>query len=87
MLLVSDNFLASDFIKNNELPTILNAAEGEGVKICWIKVSACLADQTPIGKFQAAHDPKRPLDQLSRPDRKKVLEQIAEEIRDLVSAT
>jgi Caspase domain/TIR domain len=85
VLLVSDNFLASTFIKNNELPTILNAARDEGVKICWIKVSACLADQTPIGKFQAAHDPKRPLDQLNKPDRKQVLEQIAEEIKDLVS--
>ena len=85
VLLVSDNFLASEFIQNDELPTILNAAKDEGVKICWIKVSACLVDQTKIGKFQAAHDPKRPLDLLTRPERKQVLEQIGQNIRDLVS--
>ena len=55
VMLVSSNFLASDFIADVELPALLTAAEGEGLQVCWILVSACLHEASGLGGFQAAH--------------------------------
>ncbi|HEX7335339.1 MAG TPA: caspase family protein [Pyrinomonadaceae bacterium] len=84
VLLVTKHFLSSPFILNNELPRILNGARDKGVKIVWIKVSACMVEETPIFGYQAAHDPKVPLDKLSYPECQEVLSQIGMKIKKLV---
>jgi internalin A len=69
VLLVSSKFLASDYITSNELPTMLAAAETEGMTIFWIPVQHSPYEQSPIARFQAAHTPDKPLSSLSRPKR------------------
>jgi internalin A len=64
VLLVSINFLSSDFIHDVEFPTILGAAENEGLTILWIPVSASGYKKTKIKDYQATHPPSEPLDSL-----------------------
>jgi len=62
VLLVSPDFLASDFIGKVELPTLLDAEEKEGVTILWVPISASGYDVTEIAGYQAAHNPAQPAD-------------------------
>jgi len=82
VLLVSQNFLASDFIADEELLSILAAAEDEGLTIVWIPLTASLYDQTDIANYQAAHDPANPLDSLSPAELNQALVAIAKKIGD-----
>jgi hypothetical protein len=80
VLLVSANFLASDFIQTNELPPLLRAAKDEGMVIYWIYISSCMYDKTEIKDFQAAHDIAHPLDCLIKARRQVVLKSICTRI-------
>jgi len=85
VLMVSPDFLASDFIADHELPPLLDAALKEGVKIIWIPTSYCLYDETEIGKYQAVHNPNQPLDTLDSADLNKALVKICKTIKTAVT--
>lgn len=61
VLLVSPNFLASDFIAEHELLPLLKAVRNDGLIICWIAIRNCLYQVTEIERFQALNDPAEPL--------------------------
>lgn len=81
VLLVSPEFLASDFIAQDELIPLLKAAEKDGVSILWLCLSACLYDETGIERYQAAHDISRPLDSLTPAECNAALVSICREIK------
>ena len=68
ILLISDNFLSSDFIIDNELPTILKKAESEGTTIVAIVVRPCLFYKSVLSKYQTENPPEQPLSSMSEND-------------------
>lgn len=81
VLLVSQNFLTSDFIPNQELTPILEKAASEGVSVLWIAVSESTYEDTPIERFQAVNDPGMPLDTLEPKDLNRQLKEIYKALR------
>ena len=85
ILLVSQDFVTSNFIEKDELPELLEKAANEGLKIFWIAVSAStITDSYPdIVKYQATHiDP--PLDELSSAKRKQAFLEIYNKIKEVM---
>ncbi|MBC1294859.1 leucine-rich repeat domain-containing protein, partial [Nostoc sp. UCD122] len=84
ILLVSPDFIGSDFIDRHELPPLLNAAEQEGLTIFWIPISASSYKKTDIEKYQAAHPPSKPLDTLNKAERNQAWVKICEEVEKAI---
>jgi TIR domain len=84
VLLVSADFLNSDFVVREELPVLVQAAEQGEMTLIWIAVSASNYTHTPLATLQAATDPTRPLDTLPVAERAEVWVRIAEHIGSAV---
>ena len=80
VLLISADFLASDFIAEHELPTLLSQAASGGTVIIPIIISPCLFHGTALSTFQAVSSPKKPLSTLSVSEREQALVNVAEAI-------
>lgn len=80
VLLVSKNFLASDFIEKNELPPLLEAAEKQGLRILWVLLGACAYEATKIKDYQAAHKPLVRLDKFTVDEQEEILLSISRTI-------
>jgi len=86
VLLVSADFLSSEFITNDELPALLQAAKEGGTTILPLIVSPCGFLRTEsLRQFQAVNDPAQPLIKLSKGDQEEVLEGLAGRIEELLT--
>jgi hypothetical protein len=86
LLLVSVDFLNSDFIVNNELPQLLCAAENDGLKIFSLILTPCLFYETSnLSRFQALNSPDKPLSALRKSARDRVLYEAAKQIDTLMA--
>jgi len=80
ILLISANFLASDFIVNNELPVLLKSAEKKGTHIITIIVKPCLFEVwEDLNKFQAINPLEKPLSKLTENDSEEYFVKAAKE--------
>lgn len=87
LLLVSADFLASDFVTEIELPTILEAAEKRNALIVPILLSACRFAQHPkLSRYQAKPGPKNPLAKLSKAEQEEILYELSIEIEEALQA-
>jgi hypothetical protein len=81
ILLVSADFIASDFIASDELPSLLNAAEKEGVSILPLIVNhSMFKDISSLSQFQTVNDPSKPLAGLSPVDVEDVLVKLTKDV-------
>jgi hypothetical protein len=87
ILLVSPDFLNSDFIHNYELGPLLKKAEQSAVKILWVPIHASSYDQTALKKYQALHDPAKPLAEMSKAKRNQTWVEICKKIQEEVNRT
>ncbi len=86
ILLVSTDFLASDFILNDELPLLLKAAENDGATILPLILKPCLyAKHQKLAAFQAVNDPLHALSKLTEDEQDEILIALAERIAGLIN--
>jgi formylglycine-generating enzyme required for sulfatase activity len=82
LLLVSPDFLASDFIQGNELPELLRSAEKDGLKIIWLPLRPSSWELYPdIRQYQAIMSPAKTLAQMSEVDQDLAMVEITKEIQ------
>jgi hypothetical protein len=80
VLLVSDNFLSSGFITNDEVPPLLKAAGDDGATVFWVCLSPCLWQHSPVAEYQSANEPDKPLDQMTKSKRKAVWQEVCQKL-------
>jgi hypothetical protein len=87
ILLVSADFLGSDFIANDELPPLLKAAEEDGTFILPLILSPSgFKRHEALSEFQAFNDPSKPLVSMSRGEQEAVFEKVAEHVAVLLGS-
>ncbi|BAS57009.1 transmembrane receptor activity [Leptolyngbya boryana IAM M-101] len=77
LLLVSANFLASDFIVSNELPPLLAAASDEGTVIIPVILSPCRLPKN-ISEIQSANSPSKALTSMNYNEQEEVFATLVE---------
>jgi len=78
ILLVSADFLASKFIRANELPPLLIAAQAEGVTILPVILSPCGFEGSNLSQYQAVNPPSKPLTKMSRHEKEVTMLRVAQ---------
>jgi len=81
VLLISADYLASDFIVNQELPVLLESASQGRTLILPVMVSPVLVTHTPLVKFQFVNNPDHPLSALKPYEQDQVFMEVAHAIQ------
>jgi hypothetical protein len=82
VLVVTADFMASDFIDSNELPPLLQAAKLRGARIISVLASSSNFEDTELARYQAINSPSKPLDMLPRGEQEAVFVKLYREIRN-----
>jgi len=81
ILLISADFMASDFIVDNELPPLLSQAEVKGTKILPVILTPCrFAREPSLSRFHAVNSPSEPPPSINEDDRETIYDKLAHDI-------
>lgn len=86
ILLISPDFVASDFIRKNELLPLLEAAEKQGKVILPIHVRPSYLKGTPLERVQSFNTPDQSLKALPEVESDALLVKVAERVDALIAA-
>ena len=85
VLLISADFLASDFIATDELPPLLAAAQLEGVRIMPVIAKPCRFSQTPsLSQFQAVNPGLKALISMPEAEQEELYVKLTNDIIDAI---
>jgi hypothetical protein len=81
VLLISADFLASDFIIDNELPPLLRGAEEKGTRILPVILKPCRFESDEnLSQFQALNPPSEPVLSMPPIEQERVWDEVAQAI-------
>lgn len=80
ILIMSRNFLASEFIMTKELPVILNNAKKKGTIILTLVAGKCMSNEL-ISQYQCVNDPNEPLKSLNEHQQDLIYIKLAEDVK------
>jgi hypothetical protein len=83
VLLVTQNFLASDYINDVELKHFIEQSEKQNVSIFWVAISASNYEETHLKKIQCANQPDKPLKSLNEFEQDKEIVEICKKIKNV----
>lgn len=87
ILIVSADFLASDFISSDELPPMLDASKSEGAVILPLIVGASRFLQTAaLSRFEAVNDPLRPLAAMPEFEQEEIFVRLANQVERILGS-
>lgn len=87
ILLISPDFLASDFIVNNELPPLLKAVEVDGVRILPIIIGPCaFSSNEELAGFQAINSPDESLISIDTAKQEELWAELARQVGEAVES-
>lgn len=81
ILLVSADFLASDFLATQIVSPLLAAAKRGQIKIFSVILRACAFMETELARFYAVNDPRTPLSEMSKGKREVLWTNVANLVR------
>jgi hypothetical protein len=87
ILLITADFVASDFIQQRELPKFLTAAEARQLTVLPVFIGVSAASEDPrITKFQAVNTPETPLNALPESDQEAVFNKLRQDVTSILGA-
>jgi hypothetical protein len=87
ILMISADFLASEFIVDNELPPLLSKAQVNGTRIVPILLSPSrFSRESHLNVFQSINSPSEPLSLMSDDEREVVYDKLAQEIEQAIAS-
>src|SRR5215470_17172938 len=83
LFLVSENFLASDFIMRHELPDLLRYADERAVTVLWILLDDCLWEDSALKEYQG-ENAGRAISAMTPSEQTQTIKKICVKVRDLL---
>jgi TIR domain len=99
VLLISPNFVASDFVQSSELPALLKRAQEHGLIVLPLIIRRSMYAETvfnypdphcgpsklSLAEFQAVNSPEKPMVGLTQDEQDKVLQRLARRLGELAA--